>query len=254
MITDDALVLYFYNDGLSSGERDQIERELEQDTQLSQRYSQLVKDMGRVSLYASTNIATVDKSQWARALDARIDSSIKQSSSGQSKRHIGSDRKLAIAATVLVFIAGWFLGGMFTQVPSEVDINPRVAVRSGESADLLAVRQSNSQQSLIRGIAAHFKDTQSQLASMDENNTVERDALIQAIVVQNRFFLEAARNNGADDLARLLRAFEPLLVSLSSSSQGQPRSKQQISDQLEFELGATLTKLDRKTSNNKGQY
>ena len=69
------------------------------------------------------------------------------------------------------------------------------------------------------------------------------------IVEQNRMYVSAADKNGADDLARVLRAFEPILVRLAAEDTA-PEDAEALRAKLVFELNVMLTKLSRESSNN----
>ena len=55
-------------------------------------------------------------------------------------------------------------------------------------------------------------------------------------------FENAAANNDADDLARVLRAFEPILLRLAADDLA-PEDARALQDQLAFEMNVMLTKL-----------
>ena len=71
--------------------------------------------------------------------------------------------------------------------------------------------------------------------------------LILHIVDQNRLFEQAAVNNDSQDLARVLRAFEPILLQLAADDVT-PQRAEYLRAQLAFELNVMLTKLARDAS------
>ena len=68
------------------------------------------------------------------------------------------------------------------------------------------------------------------------------------IINQNRLFERAAEQNDADDLARVLRAFEPVLVRLAEEDLSDADAEA-LRAKLAFELNVMLTKLSRDASN-----
>ncbi len=247
-ISDKTLVFYYYKDGLTTQESAAVDQALAEDRDVAERYATLVKDMENLREAFLSESVTIDTRQWERVLDDAVDS---ESLSRYSASRLVQYPGIAIAATLLVFVAGFLIGTRLDSESNENSAAP-VVVHSipgqGPEPDLVPV-------SFVRGMATHFESTQIQLASMDLENNAERDALILEMVSRNRFFLNAAIQNDAEDVARLLRAFEPLLLSMRSTSQeDQGRSVEQPRDQLEFELGVTLTKFDRQTSNRTNRF
>ncbi len=161
------------------------------------------------------------------------------------------------AAMSLVFIVGLFLGVRLANEPGQATGNERVVARSivepapAETRSIPAPPRAPAV--FVRGVAAHLENTQIRLASMNLDNPQERDELIRQIVSQNRFFLKAANDNGAQDVARLLRAFEPLLLSMSQDGSDQ-KSAAQVREQLDFEMGVTLTKFAQQASNRTNEF
>jgi len=98
-----------------------------------------------------------------------------------------------------------------------------------------------------RVMQAHLRDTQDDIAGMPMDMTEERSLLVLQIIQQNRLFEQAAERNDADSLARVLRAFEPILLQLTASDIA-PEEAAALREQLAFELKVMLTKLERDTS------
>ena len=102
-----------------------------------------------------------------------------------------------------------------------------------------------------RGVQVHFRDTQHQLAAMPVESPRDRADLVMQIISQNRLFERAAEQNDADDLARVLRAFEPILVQLAEEDISATEARA-LRAKLAFELNVMLTKLSRDASNEAG--
>jgi hypothetical protein len=98
-----------------------------------------------------------------------------------------------------------------------------------------------------RVLRVHLRDTQDDLASMPIDTPEDRTTLVLQIIQQNRLFEQAAERNDADSLARVLRAFEPILLKLAATDIA-PEDAAALREQLAFELKVMLTKLERDTS------
>ena len=98
-----------------------------------------------------------------------------------------------------------------------------------------------------RVLQVHLRDTQNDIASMPLDTVEDRTLLVLQIIQQNRLFEQAAERNDADGLARVLRAFEPILLQLAASDIA-PEDAAALREQLAFELKVMLTKLERDTS------
>jgi hypothetical protein len=98
-----------------------------------------------------------------------------------------------------------------------------------------------------RVLQVHLRDTQNDIASMPIDTVEDRTLLVLQIIQQNRLFEQAAERNDADGLARVLRAFEPILLQLAASDIA-PEDAAALREQLAFELKVMLTKLERDTS------
>ncbi|MGI9239070.1 MAG: hypothetical protein ACR2QZ_16845 [Woeseiaceae bacterium] len=96
-----------------------------------------------------------------------------------------------------------------------------------------------------RGLAVHLRDSREQLASLGEQ--ADSTALILQIIQQNRMFESAADLNNAPKLARVLRAFEPILLQLAANDIA-PEDAEALRAQLAFELNVMLTKLASESS------
>ena len=68
------------------------------------------------------------------------------------------------------------------------------------------------------------------------------------IIEQNRLFERAADQNNSQSLARVFRAFEPVLLQLAAEDIS-PEDAAALQAQLIFELNVMLTKLSRDVSN-----
>ena len=97
-----------------------------------------------------------------------------------------------------------------------------------------------------RGLQVHLRDSQELLANMD--GTDDTTLLVLSLIEQNRLFESVADKNNAPKLARVLRAFEPILLQLAATDIA-PEDAEALRAQLSFELNVMLTKLAREASN-----
>jgi len=96
-----------------------------------------------------------------------------------------------------------------------------------------------------RGLQYYLRDSRAQLVSLD----TETDAtmLVLEIIAQNRLYERAAEQHDAPRVARVLRAFEPILLRLAADDIA-PQDAEALRAQLAFELNVMLTKLARDAS------
>jgi hypothetical protein len=98
-----------------------------------------------------------------------------------------------------------------------------------------------------RVLQVHLRDTQEFLSAMPVAADADNRALVLQIIQQNRLFETAAERNNAESLARVLRAFEPILLQLAATDIA-PEDADALRRQLAFELRIMLTKLERDSS------
>jgi hypothetical protein len=140
---------------------------------------------------------------------------------------------LALAATVAAVA---ILVTMQVSMQSRPD-------RSGERASTAAPPAGTGTEdgsAYERGLRWHLANTEQRLASLESAQPDERAQLIDAIIEQNRMYALAAERADEPELARVLRAFTPILESLEQ----EPRDAS-ASDlaQLNFELRVMQARL-----------
>jgi len=140
---------------------------------------------------------------------------------------------MAVSAALAVGIAIGFLASNNAPDP---DVPTVVATNDGANAVPVA---------FTRGLQVHFRNSQKQLANLagEEDSTL----LVLRLVEQNRLFETAAEQNNAPQLARVLRAFEPILLRLAATDIA-PEDAEALRAQLSFELNVMLTKLAKESS------
>lgn len=96
-----------------------------------------------------------------------------------------------------------------------------------------------------RGLSLHLRESQQSISRFDSSS--DSAQLIRDIVQQNRRFEAVADQHDADNIARVLRAFEPVLLRLAAEDIA-PGDANALREQLEFELNVMLTKLSQQSS------
>jgi hypothetical protein len=218
MISDDDLILYYYRDGLDAAERARIAAALTAQPELAQRLHQLVARLDAAAAVTPDVEVPVETIQrWQAALD--------QAAAGQATRASVNSRQpfrpmpwLAAAATVVLAIAAAF---QLRDDPSQLP--PR-------TANVTPPAEAGS--AYARGLKSHLASTERQLASLESATPEERARLVEMLIEQNRIYAQAADRAGEPQLARVLRAFSPVLESLQQGESGTADSL----DQLAFEL------------------
>lgn len=176
--------------------------------------------------------ATVQR--WHDALD---DAAAHEQASRQPRRSTVHPSSfflgMAIAATLALGIAiGVFFGDGGTD--------------PYEPAESVATSGNVLPDALSRGLQVHFRDSREQIVNLPDAE--DRTMLVLRIIEQNRMFENAANNSDAPKLARVLRAFEPILLQLAADDLA-PADAQALQAQLAFELNVMLTKLSVESSN-----
>lgn len=147
---------------------------------------------------------------------------------------------------------GSFFWGMAVTAALAIGIGIGLVMSQGETTgspdNLVAVVPNNdvTPVAFTRGLQYYLRDSQARLASYEATGT-DTANLILDIVEQNRLFETAAENHNAPQVARVLRAFEPILLQLAVDDLA-PEDAEALREQLEFELNVMLTKLARESS------
>lgn len=236
-MNDDTLVLYFYNDGLSERERRKVESALRSDSEIAARYHELSRQLEGIVDTSDTAAATHTVQQWHDSIDraARLESN-QQRQPPRSFSLASFAWGAAITATLAVGIA---IGVFITSAGTNSSTAP---------AQIASLDTPRGGTAFTRGVTVHLRDTQIELANMPVDTAADRATLILQIIEQNRLFERAAAQNDSENLARVLRAFEPILFRLAADDIA-PEDAEELRAQLAFELNVMLTKLSRDASN-----
>jgi hypothetical protein len=234
-MNDETLTLYYYNDGLTAGDRRRIEHALCEEATLRLRYAKLCEELdalGNIEPHAPGAHVT---QRWHDSIERAARSG--QRAAGKSWR-VFSFRSFAFGIAVAVALAAGIRIGVIVGIQGALP--PAVANRI-DSTDTLAP-------SFARGIKMYLRDSQEFIADLPVDAATERSVLVARIVGQNRLYIRAAERNHSDDLARVLRAFEATLMQLADKDTA-PAEARALRDKLAFELNVILTRLARDASN-----
>jgi len=215
MISDDDLLLYYYRDGLDPTERARVATALARDPELAQRLHRLVAQLDTAAEMPDVPVPAHIQQRWQAALTARA-------------RPRSSFRWQAIAATVALLAVLLTVWVSMKPAPEQV---ARATSPSAATPDPAVYE---------RGLRWHLATTEQRLAKLDSAQPDERARLIAAIVEQNRMYALAADRANEPQLARVLRAFTPILESLTDE-----RRETSAGDiaQLSFELRVMQARL-----------
>jgi hypothetical protein len=208
MITDDELLLYYYRDGLDAAERARVGAALSEQPELAQRLHRLVARLDAAAALPDVPVPAHTQRRWEVALDhaARGDSRRAATAGG---RFLKSVRWPAAAAAIVV-LAIVLTNQMMTRLAPM-----QATIESPSSAPTHADVPMGEASSYERGLRWHLASMEERLASLDSAKPDERARLIETIVAQNRMYALAAERAEEPQLARVLRAFTPILETLA---------------------------------------
>ncbi len=225
MISDDELLLYYYRDGLDAAERARIGAALAEQPELAQRLHRLV---GRLDAVSATPEVPVP-AQFQRRWQAALDQASKSQTPSTARTHRTQFKHApwyAAAAGIVIAVGAMFL---FVRQPP-VPIEPVASTSTGSAYE--------------RGLKTHLASTEQQLASLENATPEQRARLVETIIEQNRIYALAAERAGEPQLARVLRAFSPVLEGLQNK-EGDPAADVA---QLAFELRVMQGRLASSTA------
>ena len=234
MMNDDILILYYYRDGLTAAERLQVQTSLEKDAALRARYEELRDDLARFDAPEPVTPAAHVTARWHDSIDraARFEQQ-RVKSPGRAFHFPSFAWGTGVAAALVAGIGiGFYLSG--NRVPEPV-VDTYVA-------DTVIPDVRSPSVAFERGLQVHLRESRRELAGLPMDAGEERAMLIMQMIQQNRLFERAAEQNDSKDLARLLRAFEPVLMRLAADDIT-VEDAEALQAQLAFELNVVLTKL-----------
>lgn len=236
-MNDETLILYYYKDGLSEDEIRRVKSALQADSSIAARYDELCRQLGGLSDTSPEPVSAHTIQQWHDSIDrfAQLEHNRQQQPARQfSFASFGWGAAITAALAVGIAI------GVFVTSSGSNDATQPIQVAT--------LDPGNNNGAFTRGVTTYLRDTKLELASMPVDTAADRTMLILQIIEQNRLFERAAAQNDSDSLARVLRAFEPILLRLAADDIA-PEDAEELRAQLAFELNVMLTKLSRDASN-----
>ena len=237
MINDDTLTLYFYNDGLSDDERAEVESALNSDANLAARYDLICRQMTAWSNSETPAAPSHLPERWHDSIDhaARMETAAPKIAKPSPFQFLTFAWGGGLAAALALGIAlGMYFSG-----------NEVMPIDQGTHNEL--TQSALVPAAFTRGLKVHLQESQWEITSLPDNNPTDNTQLLMQIVEQNRMFERAAKQNNSQNIARLLRAFEPILIRLASEDIA-PEDAEALRAQLAFELNVMLTKMARDPS------
>ena len=234
-MNDDILTLYFYDDGLSADERREVAAALQSDAELAERYRRLCDELSALKARAEEPLPPDLAARFHDTIDRAANLERGREPAPRPRVHFLSffwGAAVTAALAVGIGIGVWF-GGDSTQ---DLVQPPQLVTLPSTSPD-----------AFVRSVQVHFRDSRAELTNLSEISAADRMILVAGLIEQNRLYARAAEQNEADDLARVLRAFEPILVRLAAEDIA-PTDAESLRAQLAFELDVMLTKLAREPS------
>jgi hypothetical protein len=191
MISDDDLLLYYYRDGLDATERARIGTALAEKPELARRLHRLVAQLDTVADLPEVPVPPHVQQRWENALGRLAPAK------RQPRPFAAFQWQAAAAAVVAVVLL----------------VTVQLLLRSPQEQPLADATPLQS--AYERGLRWHLASTEQGLAELNGAQPEERARLIATIVEQNRMYALAAERANEPQLARVLRAFTPILESLA---------------------------------------
>ena len=225
-MNEDTLILYYYNDGLTDRERQQVEATINSDAAVAEMYQELCRQLNGMSEPDDVAVPAHTVERWHDAIDRAA-----------RQEHAGAQRPARS------FNPWSFAWGAAIAAALAIGIGLNMT-----SVDPEAMTPAGVPGAFTRGVQVHFRDTFQELSSLPVESAADRSTLALQIIERNRLFERAAEQNNSQSLARVLRAFEPVLLQLAAEDIS-PEDAAALQAQLVFEINVMLTKLSRDSSN-----
>lgn len=240
MINEETLTLYYYDDGLTENERRDVELALVRHPNLAAKYAEL---RHQFESWREPDEHRIPSHLVYRWQDSIKDAAMRESTDLQQSNAPRTSYSLAWGGAVSVALAIGIGIGVYFSTNTQVD-----PVVDNHIAGSPVVVDFAVPVSFTRGLQLHLRDSEREITGLTVDSSGDRTALVMQIIEQNRVFERSAKLNNSANLARLLRAFEPILMRLASDDLA-PADAAALRSQLSFELNVMLTKMAQDTSN-----
>jgi hypothetical protein len=207
MISDDDLLLYYYRDGLDAAERARIGTALAEQPELAQRLHRLVAQLDTVAEVPEIPVPAHIEQRWQNALARAAAHNVDQAAATTGSRFRAAFRWPAVAMAATVAAVAILVTIQVSMRPPPERVGREAPMHEASVPDASAYE---------RGLRWHLASTEQRLATLDSADPDERARLIEAIIEQNRLYALAAERANEPQLARVLRAFTPILENLEN--------------------------------------
>ena len=228
MISDDDLLLYHYRE-LDDAERARIGAALAEQPELARRLHALVARLDAAAAMPEVPVPEATQQRWLAALQ----SAATETRAKPAPRRFSGPRLLQLAAAAVLVLALVVTFQVMQPPPPPIAGNPTPG-KAPEAPD------ATDASAYENGLRFHLASTERRLASLGNATPEERARMIEAIIGQNRIYALAAERAGEPQLARVLRAFTPILESLAREDADAAAS---AVSQLGFELRVMQSRL-----------
>lgn len=231
-INEETLTFYYYNDGLSKSERQEVVNALASDPALADSYLHL-----------------------SRQLDGLADQLLSRPPTDMVERWHDTIKTAAVhqaSPTPKPAFHTWsFIWGAAITAALTVGIGIGVLLSGDETPPANQYEEvaasTNQTSAFERGLKVHFRESEESLSRLTIDSVSDKTELIMSIIEQNRLFERAAIRNDDQSVARVLRAFEIVLMRIAAE-ETTTEDAEKLRAKLLFELNIMLTKLSRDTS------
>ena len=232
-ISDETLTFYYYNDGLSASVRQQVANAMAVDAKLAEQYRLLSQNLDRIAEVAPVTAPKDMTERWHETIRVAA----RQESASERRQSFHTWSFVLGAAVAVALVAGVGIGVFISGNQASVPVTTVATVNDRDTGN----------SAFVRGLQVHLRDSEAGLLTMTQDRSVERQELIGNIIRENRLFEKAAERNDAQNVARVLRAFELVLLQMAADD-ATPEDIDQLRAKLLFELNIMLTKISRDTS------
>jgi hypothetical protein len=217
MISDDDLLLYYYRE-LDAADRARIGAALGEQPELSRRLHTLVVRLDAAAASPEVPVPALTQQRWQVALDRARSGETRAAKPGA--RFFAQTGWLAAAAVAVVALV--FVFQEVKQTPQDQRANNPTPSSTKDAG-------TEEASAYEHGLKWHLASTEKQLASLNEATPAERARLVETIISQNRMYALAAERAGEPQLARVLRAFTPILENVADGHNETASSVAQLS-------------------------
>jgi len=233
-MNDETLLLYHYAE-LPDEEARAIRHALADDASLAARYRRLCDDLDAIADAPAPPLAPDRLARFQATIDRAAKLEHGRRPAPRSRVHFLSFL-LGTAVTAAVAI------GIGLATRQDVPVAP-----AGVPVAMIAEPAPSAASPFTRSLQVYFRESQLGLQDLPDTGNGERTQMIRDLIAQNRLFAKLAMENDAPQLARVLRAFEPILARLANEDISAEESAA-LREKLEFELNVMLTKVTREAS------